>query len=177
VKLDSLTRRSEDLPKEGDERLLHQSQTILKKGNLDPAIRKEVRFTLPAELGHEASEKERNKTEPDRDNVAINVTTRQQTQRIRQDASTASRSTPDLPKPEPAEVSTSESSSEPLPESELRVLQMPLQIEALMEEAYKTDPVPSSILQALKDGDERYPNITLAECEERGTYLYYRDCL
>jgi hypothetical protein len=34
VKPDSLTRRSEDLPEEGDERLLHQSQTIIKRNNL-----------------------------------------------------------------------------------------------------------------------------------------------
>ncbi|KAF7139775.1 hypothetical protein CNMCM5793_008355 [Aspergillus hiratsukae] len=38
VKPDALTRRSEDLPKEGDERLLHQSQTVLKKENLDLPI-------------------------------------------------------------------------------------------------------------------------------------------
>ena len=34
-KPDALTRKSEDLPKEGDERLLHQSQVILKKENLE----------------------------------------------------------------------------------------------------------------------------------------------
>ncbi|KAG6998160.1 Transposon Tf2-6 polyprotein [Fusarium oxysporum f. sp. conglutinans] len=33
VKPDALTRRSEDLPKEGDERLAHQSQVVLKKEN------------------------------------------------------------------------------------------------------------------------------------------------
>jgi hypothetical protein len=35
VKPDSLTRRSEDIPQEGDERLLHQSQTVLKRNNLN----------------------------------------------------------------------------------------------------------------------------------------------
>ncbi|KAG0161666.1 hypothetical protein PDIDSM_5299, partial [Penicillium digitatum] len=34
AKPDALTRRSEDIPKEGDERLAHQSQTVLKKENL-----------------------------------------------------------------------------------------------------------------------------------------------
>ena len=34
AKPDALTRRSGDLPREGDERLLHQSQTILKPQNL-----------------------------------------------------------------------------------------------------------------------------------------------
>jgi hypothetical protein len=32
-------------------------------------------------------------------------------------------------------------------------------------------------MQAPRDGDERHPDITIAECEERGTYLYYRDRL
>ena len=35
IKPDSLTRRLEDLPREGDKRLLHQSQTILKRSNLE----------------------------------------------------------------------------------------------------------------------------------------------
>lgn len=35
AKPDALTRRSEELPEEGDERLLHQSQVVLKKHNLD----------------------------------------------------------------------------------------------------------------------------------------------
>jgi hypothetical protein len=34
-KPDALTRRSEDLPKEGDERLLHQSRTVLKRENFE----------------------------------------------------------------------------------------------------------------------------------------------
>ena len=34
-KPDALTRRSEDLPKEGDERLQHQSRVVLKKENFE----------------------------------------------------------------------------------------------------------------------------------------------
>ena len=37
-KPDSLTRRSGDLPKEGDKRLEYQFQTVLKKRNLNPEI-------------------------------------------------------------------------------------------------------------------------------------------
>ena len=43
AKPDALTRRSEDLPKEGDKRLLHQSRVVLKKENFEPQ-RKSVRF-------------------------------------------------------------------------------------------------------------------------------------
>src|SRR5215213_367340 len=39
-KPDALTRRSGDLPKEGDERLAHQSQTVLKSHNLDEELAK-----------------------------------------------------------------------------------------------------------------------------------------
>jgi CRISPR/Cas system CMR-associated protein Cmr5 small subunit len=38
TKPDALTRRSADLPQEGDERLLHQSQTVLKSKNLEPSM-------------------------------------------------------------------------------------------------------------------------------------------
>jgi len=45
-KPDALTRRSEDLPKEGDERLQHQSQVVLKQENLEKTeLQKKVRFT------------------------------------------------------------------------------------------------------------------------------------
>jgi hypothetical protein len=54
VKPDSLTRRSEDLPEEGDERLLHQSQTVLKRENLDefpPEFLQNLNRTEPVLLG------------------------------------------------------------------------------------------------------------------------------
>src|ERR1035437_10120762 len=37
-KPDALTRRSGDLPREGDSRLQHQNQTLLKPWNLDPGM-------------------------------------------------------------------------------------------------------------------------------------------
>lgn len=49
-KPDSLTRRSDDLPQEGDERLQHQSQVVLKRENfeIEPCpIKRRVRFNLP----------------------------------------------------------------------------------------------------------------------------------
>ncbi|KAG0154445.1 hypothetical protein PDIDSM_13 [Penicillium digitatum] len=54
AKPDALTRRSEDIPKEGDERLAHQSQTVLKKENLQINVttrqRNGVTTTTPPEL-------------------------------------------------------------------------------------------------------------------------------
>jgi hypothetical protein len=54
VKPNSLTRRLEDLLKEGDERLLHQSQTILKRKNLakfPPEFLQSLSQTNPVLLG------------------------------------------------------------------------------------------------------------------------------
>jgi transposase InsO family protein len=48
-KPDALTRRSEDMPKEGDERLHHQSQIVLKRENLDPKLAFNA-TRLPTEL-------------------------------------------------------------------------------------------------------------------------------
>ena len=47
----------------------------------------------------------------------------------------------------------------------------------LFEKAYEEDPMPSSVLRALREGHERHPEITLAECEQRGPYLFYRERL
>ncbi|KAK7570621.1 hypothetical protein V3481_007378 [Fusarium oxysporum f. sp. vasinfectum] len=58
VKPDALTRRSEDLPKEGDERLAHQSQIVLKKENwqLPPLRVKRARIRKPIQQGQPVSE-------------------------------------------------------------------------------------------------------------------------
>lgn len=47
VKPDALTRRSEDLPQEGDERLLHQSQVVLKRENFEPSGTNECESAAP----------------------------------------------------------------------------------------------------------------------------------
>jgi transposase InsO family protein len=55
AKPDALTRRSEDLPKEGDERLQHQSQTVLKRENWNPKVKFHTAY-LPTELPIELSD-------------------------------------------------------------------------------------------------------------------------
>ncbi|KAL9567590.1 hypothetical protein ACKAV7_008354 [Fusarium commune] len=117
VKPDALTRRSEDLPKEGDKRLAHQSQVVLKKENwqLPP---------LKVQRAH-----------------------------IRQphlQTSTA-----------PAEPSLS--------------IDLPEDIDRLLEEGYKTDNDLQSILQAVREGAQRHPKITLAEYTIVQGRLLYRD--
>lgn len=124
AKPDALTRRSEDLPKEGDERLSHQSQTVLKKENLSKEIsppissQKRVRFA---------------------DEVKIYITTRGQ----------ARTQGPPILAPESEEPATEpvpilEPIAEPTVELTTPVLTETLRI--LFEKGYEVDPIPNSIL-------------------------------
>ena len=108
-KPDALTRRSGDLPEEGDENFQNRS-SVLKPENLDPGMAPE--------------------SQPQLSLLADN------------------------------------------PPSDGRD---PLQ--DLFVRAYETDKTPGRILQALRRGEKRHPEITLAECDDRGGLLYYRDRL
>ena len=48
-------------------------------------------------------------------------------------------------------------------------------LRTLFERAYQTDKTPTSILQALEQGDKRRTEITLADCENRGGILFYHN--
>jgi hypothetical protein len=62
-KPDALTRRLEDLPKEGDERLQHQSRVVLKKENFENQdLRSLIRSQDP--IGKTALQKENFKNQP-----------------------------------------------------------------------------------------------------------------
>ncbi|OBS16093.1 hypothetical protein FPOA_27763 [Fusarium poae] len=119
VKPDALTRRSEDLPKEGDERLAHQSQVVLKKENwqLPPLRVRRARIRHPLQ-----------------------------------------RNQPALTPEEPS-----------------LSIELPEEIDRLLDEGYQTDEDLQSILQALRTDAPRHPKITLAECKIVQERLLYRD--
>lgn len=50
-------------------------------------------------------------------------------------------------------------------------------IKELFAKGYEIDETPKSVLEALRKSQSRHPGITLAECDDRGGYLYYRDRL
>ena len=153
------------MPKEGDERLLHQSQVVLKKENLENVVglasmtqdsrlrTKRVRFAEPL--------------------IRLNPITRARaaakTNSPGQElpAATDLPATTDLPAL-PARTILPPERTTPL---------LPPTIKDLFTEHYQTDPELASILQALKTNQSRHKRITLAECVERDGYLYYRDRL
>lgn len=118
AKPDALTRRSEDLPKEGDERLLHQSRTILKKENLPE----------PPET--------------------LNINASRRSRRVH--------------------------FAEEPPTTETETVTLPPSLQPLFDTAYPRDKKLQSVLEALKKGLPRHPEITLADCERAGPYLRYR---
>lgn len=135
AKPDALTRRSEDLPKEGDERLLHQSQTVLKKENLEPA--------------------------PDNSPVTLNVTTR-----ARDHSAESSVENPPRIPAQTRRVRFADETNHDVPEP-------PQDIKNLLDNAYSVDETVLSILEALDKDATRHPQITLADCQRRGKYLFY----
>lgn len=124
AKPDALTRRSGDLPREGDERLLHQSQVVLKRENFEPPE--------PAPMGKGASG---DKPASPKKTVRFLAQTRRELE-----------------------------SARPRWNEELS---------ALFDVGYLEDPVPRSVLKALKEDAPRHPLLTLASCEDRNGYLYY----
>jgi len=135
AKPDALTRRSEDLPKEGDERLLHQSQTVLKKENLEPA--------------------------PDNSPVTLNVTTR-----ARDHSAESSVENPPRIPAQTRRVRFADETNHDVPEP-------PQDIKNLLDNVYSVDETVLSILEALDKDATRHPQITLADCQRRGKYLFY----
>ena len=111
-KPDALTRRSRDLPKEGDE-AFNNNTSVLKPQNLGPGI-----TTFESEVQTELKLWADN-----------------------------------------------------LPSAGLDPLR------DLFKQAYKVDKMPTEVLQVLQQGDQHYPEITLAECENRKGILYYQGCL
>lgn len=143
AKPDALTRRSEDLPKEGDERLLHQSQTVLKKENLE-LLSEDAPVTLNATTRSQAHSPKNPVENPVENPTEGTPRTPTQTKRVRFADETAH----NVPEP-------------------------PQDVKDLLDNAYPLNETAQSILEALDKNATRHPKITLADCQRRGNYLFY----
>jgi hypothetical protein len=158
AKPDSLTRRSEDLPKEGDERLQHQSQVVLKKENL-PDIPEvlAVQESAPTHIGVTT-----HGTKPNEEEEVPLQLSRQPARQVRFSDTIQYKEHPE------SRVTASP------PDIEVN---LPPDVDTLIKTAYRTDPNVESILKALDQGATRHPDITLADCEHKNGYLYYKSKL
>jgi hypothetical protein len=146
-KPDALTRRSQDLPKEGDERLQHQSRVVLKKENFESNVQtsadQELLPTPPQTPVQEPSIPERHVHFEDPKQVRFDDDSNQM---IRFDAMT----------PEPIQDDRPE-------------------IENLLQTGSREDENVASVLQALEQGKNRHPFLQLAQCQQKNGLLYYRE--
>ncbi|QSZ31953.1 hypothetical protein DSL72_001522 [Monilinia vaccinii-corymbosi] len=87
------------------------------------------------------------------------------------------------PSPEPSvpvpiapipEKSLKEPARSPEPDTPTpKLLELPESLKGLFKEGYAVNPLPLSVLDALRKGNSRYPKITLSDCQENNSLLYY----
>ncbi|KAG0155742.1 hypothetical protein PDIDSM_2915 [Penicillium digitatum] len=142
----------------------------------------------PGKQGAKPDALTRSQTVLKKENLQINVTTRQRNGVT----TTTPPELPDLPEEPPATAEVPPTITVPpdiadppitaAPETRVRFIENnlpepPSTIKDLLLEAYNQDKVVQSILEALDKNASRHPEITLADCERRGNYLYYRNRL
>ena len=152
-KPDALTRRSGDLPKEGDTqdpRHLYQHQTVLKSHVLDPRILDLQCRTVTL------------------DPIQLHLSPSQPSQPITLAPMDLDTEEPDveIDDPEPQ-------LDQDIPAPDDDPADVPTQ--TLWDQAEARDTFGPRILEALRNGDRYHSKIPLAECEERNNTLYFRD--
>jgi transposase InsO family protein len=198
-KPDALTRRSGDLPKEGDRRLQHQNQTMLRKDNLDDRILADKLTTvnlgqngpivqlqgrmLRSQRKHQAtvtdpeddptSDQEPQNTEPI--TIANSIPEHlnpQNTEPQNTEPITVTDSTLEHQEPPNTEPPTIADRT-PEPQTPRR-FRTPEEIDDLFAAAYQADPFPQRIIDMIKNNVRKTKEITLADCEDRDGRLYYK---
>jgi hypothetical protein len=165
-KPDALTRRSEDLPKEGDGRLEHQSRTMLKRENLDlpptppqtpQPIQKKVHFAEPISRHYPTSDT--NISRSDKPNQ-----TRPTPSGAQELGDPETTMKPALQWQDPSKsVNVLSPSPEPL-----------LPIEEAIRQESRNDENVLSVLHAVEQGKNRHPFLQLSQCQVQEGILRYR---
>jgi len=158
-KPDALTRRSGDLPKEGDERLITNRHAVLKPWNLIDileAVRIDVRWIKVPDVRRinvldDAGQPDALDVVKSLRLMANDVAYARQPADGQIDVPVAE--PPDAGQPDTGRIST------------------------LLAESYQADPFPARILGLLRNGTRQCKEISLAECKEKDGRLLYRDCV
>jgi RNase H-like domain found in reverse transcriptase/Reverse transcriptase (RNA-dependent DNA polymerase)/Integrase zinc binding domain len=186
-KPDALTRRSGDLPQEGDRRLQHQNQTILKAKNLDTRV---IAATEPLALETEQVRLQERVLRSQK-NYQATVTNEEDDETAGAEpqnpkTTTIEDRTLEHQNPEPSTIADRTPEPQNLPQNpELRTpepqnmrtsgrFRTPEEIEALFATGYQEDPAPRRILDMLRKDIRKSREITLADCEDRSGRLYYK---
>jgi hypothetical protein len=183
AKPDALTKRSEDLLKKGNERLLHQSQVVLKKANLDDFLligrTPEEQSVKPPPIPPQIPEI------PELIPVAAPEITPEPARSAKQirfadpilKLYPITRNQFRGPKAPGHQPQFNRKPPRPALPAERTAPLLPSQIQDLFDLGYDKDKKLKSIILALKKRKPRYRKISLAECELSEEYLYYRERL
>ena len=151
-KPDALTRRSGDLPKEGDEILEIQNQTLLKPENLDNKVKQEIQKNIDLHLAQA-------------DLLLAPVQTRTQPSTQSKEL-THLHLNSDEPMYDEVQSGTLEISDDIEPQDE------DVDLNELFIQGYEQDPLPSEVLRALRTGARQSKYLSLAHCAEINNRLY-----
>ena len=152
AKPDALTRRSGDLPKEGDERIQQMQQTGLKKHNLDPVIKSSKNLLSNSNLDPMPS------TLP-----TLSV--------LNLDSTSNLKSTFNISANTVVVPTKATGPAYATPEEEKTTL------DQLLDCAYEEDPIPNRVLDLLACGANYSKDLTIADCSVINGRLHYRELL
>ena len=158
-KPDALTRRSGDLPKEGDERLLANQHAVLKPQNLSD---------LRIDAG-----------QPDALDVvnSLSLMANDAPGAGQPDARQPDARQPDAKQPDAGQPDARQPDVEQLDAGQPDAGQQDAgRIATLLAEAYQVDQFPGRILGLLRDSTRQCKEISLADCKEMNGRLFYWDC-
>ena len=153
AKPDALTRRSGDLPKAGDERIKQMMQTVLKKHNLDPAIRSLSSENLLSD-SHLDSQSDSH-LDSHLDLVLPTPPT------LNLDSTTLNIS------------ANTDKSTEAILEEEEKAISL----DQLLDRGYEVNPIPNKVLGLLAQGANHSKDLTIADCTIVNGRFHYRGLL
>ena len=172
-KPDALTRRSGDLPTEGDERLLANQHAVLKPQNLSD-LHRDGRMDAVDSLQLLANDvpdaRQLDAGQPDAGRMDVPGA-----ERI--DAGQPDAGQLDVPGAERIDAGQPDAGQLDVPGAEQIDVPDAGRISTLLAEAYLADPFPEWILGLVRNDARQCKEISLADCKERDGRLIYRDCI
>ena len=156
AKPNALTRRSGDLPKEGDKRIKQMQQTVLKEHNLNPAIRSLENLLSDSNLDPTPSTLP---TPPTPSVLNLNSTSNLK--------STFNISADTVAEPTVVAVAPT---NNVLKDEEAT-------LDQLLDRVYEKDPIPNRVLKLLAQGANYSKDFTIADCSVVNGRLHYRGLL
>ena len=164
AKPDALTRKSGDLPKEGDEHIKQMQQTVLKKHNLNPAIKSNLDpVATPSTLPTLSTPSALNLDSTSNPNSTFNISA----DTVAEPTVESTEATESIVAPTVVAPIDATKPTDAILEEEKATL------DQLLDRAYEKDPIPSRVLELLARGSNYSKNLTIADWSVVNGRLHY----